>query len=277
LRQWRQWFSFTVETTDTIDTLDAIPVSKRLTFIFASLLLTVGLAFINFVPRQQQALSLWLYGALTYVVSALVLRWGLSGIKFVTLLSLPTLAALGIGFTQFFFPNLTLLFRSVLWLLSFFLFYIVYLAENIFGVSADKPIPLYRAARTLSFLATIVIGFLLFTAIYKADLPVWGQIVFVVVLSSILGFQAMWAAELKGGFDRRIVYASLLLGLGVGEAALGLSFFPFKSFFRSVALSTAVYIGLGIGQQYFRHNLTKRSVWEYSVTALIVGFILAAL
>lgn len=252
-------------------------MSKRLTFVFASLLLTVGLALVNFVPRQQQTLSLWLYGAVAYVVSALVLRWGLFGIRFVTLLSLPTLAALGMGFTQFFFPNLTLLFKSVLWVLTFLLFYAIYLVENIFGVSAEKPIPLYRAARTLSFLATIVIGFLLFTAIYKTNLPVWGQIVFVIILSSILGFQAMWAAELKGGFDHRIVYASLLLGLGVGEAAIGLSFFPFKSFFRSVALSTAVYIGLGIGQQYFRHGLTRRSVLEYGVTALVVGLILAAL
>lgn len=252
-------------------------MSKRLTLIVASLLLTVGLALMGLVPRQQQILSLWLYGALAYVVSAFALRWNLSGIRFLTLLSLPTLTALGMGFTQFFFPNLTWLFKSALWFFAFLLFYAVYLAENIFSVSLEKPIPLYRAARTLSFLATIVVCFLLFTAAYKMNLPVWGQVSFVVILSSILGFQAMWAAELKTGFDRRILFASLLLGLGVGEAAIGLSFFPLKSFFRSVVLSTAVYIGLGIGQQYFRHSLTRRSVLEYGVTALVVGLILAAL
>jgi len=108
-------------------------------------------------------------------------------------------------------------------------------------------------------------------------LEVWLQVILVVFLSSNLGLQSLWTADPKGLFDKKVLTAGLLLGLGVGEAALGLSFLPLKSFFRSIALTTAVYIGLGVGQQYLTHSLTKRTVFEYGVTALIVGLILAAL
>ena len=252
-------------------------MSKRLTFILTSLSLTVSLALTNLLSREQQPLSIFILGAGAFAFAWFALRREFFGIEFFTLLSLPVLFMIGMGFTQYFFPNLTLFFKSILWAVNFVGFYVILLAQNIFGVTVVKPVPLFRAARTVSFLSTLFVSFLLFTAIYKLNLEVWPQVVLVVFLSSNLGFQSLWTADPKGIFDKKVFVAGLLLGLGVGEAALGLSFLPLKSFFRSIALTTAVYIGLGVGQQYLTHSLTRRTVFEYGVTALIVGLILAAL
>ena len=252
-------------------------MSKRLTFVLTSLSLTVSLALTSLLSREQQILAIFILGTGGFAFSWFALRQEFFGVEFFTLLSLPTLFMVGMGFTQYFFPNLSILFKSALWVISFVGFYAILLAQNIFSVTAVKPVPLFRAARTVSFLSTLFVSFLLFTAIYKLNLEVWQQIPLVVFLSSNLGFQSLWTADPKGVFDKKTFVAGLLLGLGVGEAALGLSFLPLKSFFRSIALTTVVYIGLGVGQQYLTHSLTKRTVFEYGITALIVGLILAAL
>jgi len=252
-------------------------MSKRLTFILTSLSLTVSLALTNLLSREQQVLSIFILGAGSFAFSWFALRREFFGVEFFTLLSLPVLFVIGMGFTQYFFPNLTLFFKIILWAVNFLGFYVILLAQNIFSVTVVKPVPLFRAARTVSFLSTLFVSFLLFTAIYKLNLEVWPQIILVVFLSSNLGVQSLWTADPKGIFDKKVLVAGLLLGLGVGEVALGLSFLPLKSFFRSIALTTAVYIGLGVGQQYLTHSLTRRTVFEYGVTALIVGLILAAL
>ncbi len=252
-------------------------MSKRLTFILTSLSLTISFALTSLLSSEQQILSIFILGIGAFGFSWFALRREFFGFEFFTLLSLPVLFIIGMGFTQFFFPNLSISFKSILWSVNFIGFYIILLAQNIFSVTAVKPVPLFRAARTVSFLSTLFVSFLLFTAIYKVNLEVWPQILLVVFLSSNLGFQSLWTADPKGLFDRKTLVAGLLLGLGVGEAALGLSFLPLKSFFRSIALTTALYIGLGVGQQYLTHSLTRRTVFEYGVTVLIVGLILAAL
>lgn len=252
-------------------------MSKRVTFVLTSLSLTVSLALVELLSREQQILAIFILGAGAFVFSGVSLRREFFGIEFFTLLALPTLFVVGMGFIQYFFPNLSPFFKSALWGVVFVGFYTILLAQNIFGVTAVRPVPLYRAARTVSFLSTLFVSFLLFTAVYKLDLEIGPQILLVGILSSILGFQSLWTADPKGVFDRKIFAAGLLLGLGVAEAALGLSFLPLKSFFRSTALTTVVYIGLGVGQQYLTHSLTRRTVFEYGVTALIVGLILAAL
>jgi len=252
-------------------------MAKRLTFILTSLSLTVSLALTDLLPREQRFWSIFVLGATAFFFTWFVLRREFFGIEFFTLLALPTLFIIGMGFTQYFFPNLSLLFKAILWTATFIGFYIILLAQNIFSVTAVKPVPLFRAAKTVSFLSSLFVAFLLFTAIYKGGFEVWQQVLFVSILSPILGFQPLRASGLDGHFDKKVFAVGLLIGLGMGESALGLSFLPLKSFFHSIALTTAVYIGFGLGQQYLQHSLTKRTVFEYGVTALIVGLILAAL
>lgn len=252
-------------------------MSKRLTFVLVSLLLTAGLGAISLLSRDQQVLGVGALAALTLAASVFALRTDILGIAYLIAPSLPALFVLGIGFTLFFFPNLSSLFKAFLLSFSFIFLYIILLVQNIFNVALSRAIPLYRAAKTASFLLTLLAAFLLFTAIYKANLPLALQVAFVVILSSILGFQALWAQDINPNLDKKILFGALLLGFGVGEAALSLSFLPLKSFFRAIALTTAIYIGLGIGQQYLKHKLSSRDILEYGITALIVGLILATL
>lgn len=223
-------------------------------------------------------MTVLLFGVLAYAVSVYSQRQGgMTAIKMVSLPVLPTLMSLGMALTQYYFPNLSAPFRFVLWGAHFLLLYAVFLAENIFSVSLTKSIPLFRAARTVSFLATILASLFLFTAVYKFSSPFWLQAGVSVLFSILLAFQFLWLVDLKPVFDRRVLAASLFLGLVVGESALGLSFLPLKSFFRSVSLSTVLYICLGIAQRYFQHSLTDRVVWEYAVMVGIVGLFLSGL
>jgi hypothetical protein len=254
-------------------------MSKRTSFILAALALAAGLVLVDYVSRDQQLLTIFIYTVLVYAASAFALRFVLRGVRLLTLPALPTLFAMGIAFTQFYFPNLTLGFKSVLWAIAFVGLYIIFLMENIFSVALERgtKIPLYRAAKTTAFLATIVVAFLHLTAVYKSNLPFWAQIALVTVLVLVLSFQLFWVFDLTQDFERKMLAASLLVALGVGEVALSLSFWPLESFFRAVVLATALYIGLGIGQQYFEHRLTRRIVYEYGLTAALVGLVLSIL
>jgi hypothetical protein len=252
-------------------------MSKRLTFILTSLSLTISLALTVLLSREQQVWSIFILGTAAFFFSWFALRKEFFGFEFFILLALPTLFVVGVGLTQYFFPNLSLIFKFFLWLINLIGFYVILLAQNIFCITAVKPVPLYRAARTVSFLSSLVVAIFLFTAIYKANMDVWQQVISASLLSSILGFQVLRSANLECVFDKKVIFVGFLIGLGVGEVTLGLSFLPLKSFFHSVALTTTVYIGFGLGQQYLAHSLTRRTVFEYGVTALIVGLILAAL
>ena len=154
-------------------------------------------------------------------------------------------------------------------------FYLLLLAQNVFNVASLRTIPLYRAAFTASFLFTLLSAFFIYNVIFAFNLLfLWnGVVVFLVSFPLIL--QVLWSIQMEDKIAVSIILQSLILALCLGELALVFSFWPMPTTIWSLALSSAMYVLLGLTTQTLRSRLTRRVVWEYlgiGAIVLLVSF-----
>ncbi len=149
--------------------------------------MTLGLVvFVSLPPEIKVPFSI-LLSVLAGVLTLLGLRENVTGIEFFTITPLPILFTLGMAGILYHFPNFSLFFKLVFWLIYSFFFYIVLLSANIFNVAAEKPIPLVRASYTVSFLVTLFTIFPLYTAVFKSN-PSFVVVLLLVEKMDILQF-----------------------------------------------------------------------------------------
>lgn len=246
-----------------------IIILKRQKFIITAFLLSVGLLSIqlaNVSWRYQVILVLTL---LTYLMSAWSLREGLSGIKWLTVLILPTLFTCGVGFFYFLLPS-TLLARLAIAILYSLGLYVLLLTENIFAVAAIRNIQLFRAANAVGFLLTLLTAFFLYDTILSFRFLFWLNFILIFLTSLPLFLQGLWAVNLEEKITSQIWFYSLTLSLIVAEGGLVLSFWPVTVSAGSLALITMMYVVLGLSQHYFSQRLFKRTINEYLTIGIIV-------
>ena len=249
-------------------------MSKKSFFALVSLLLTFGLVILVSLPPDFRLPFSVALSLLAGLLTLLALRENITGIEYLTLTTLPVLFTFGMSGVLYYFPNFSLFFRSVFWLLFSFFFYIILLSGNIFNVAAEKPIPLVRASYTASFLVTLFTVFPLYTVVFKSDPPLWVAVLLISFLTFALTFQSLWTVFLPKSFDMRNLWSALLVTLVIGEALVSLSFFQLESFFRALVLSTVYYIVLGFTHHFFRKSLNNKVFIEYFLIGLIVSLII---
>lgn len=244
-------------------------MSKKNKFLFFSLLLTL---FLTLAPvlNSYGVYLIIAFSLLSLLVSLICLWWPLQGLQFITLLTLPTLFGLGMISLLFSFPNFSFYFRLVFYAIFFVFFYSLLLALNVFNIASERPIPLLRAAYTVSFIITIFSSLPLFTILYKSYAGLTLEVLFVFLISFLLSFQSLWTVFLPQGNDASALRSSLLVSFLMGETALVFSFFPLESFFRSLTLATLFYIFLGFAHQHLQRRLTAKSVVEYGLVGLTI-------
>jgi hypothetical protein len=194
----------------------------------------------------------------------------LSGIEYLTLLTLPVLFSLGMGSIVLFFPNFSGYFKTLLYGVYFLTNYILLLSLNIFNVAYEKPIPLLRAAYTSSFLITTISAFPTLTLIYKGVFGVVIESALIFILFFLLTVQSVWSAFLPKNVVGTSITVSFLVAYLMTQTALVFSLFPMESFFRSLLLSTFFYIYLGFSHQYLKKTINTKSIFEYAFVGLVI-------
>lgn len=250
-------------------------LTKRQRIIIASVVLTFGLLSTQLVDFNLRFRFLAGLTILTYIISLWALWEGLSLIKAIAILILPTLFVLGLASFYFLLPVrwLTRLPVAVIFGLSF---YSLLLSQNVFNVAAIRTIPLYRAASTVAFLFTLITSFFLFNVIHAFNLLfVWnGLLVF--IISFLLIVQILWSINMSDRLESNIVIQSLLLSICLGELAMVFSFWPMVTSMWSLTLASSLYVLVGLSSQFLRDRLNRRVVWEYLGIGALV-FIVAFL
>lgn len=252
-------------------------MSKKVQFLLVALFLSLGFLIETGLPLTWYFPFVIVWAIIAYFAAALVLRYDLAGVEFLTLLALPALFTLAVGSILAFFPNFSAAFRALILGLYTLGMYLMLLAENIFNVGRERPIPLLKAASTVSFLLTLLTAFLLFTALYKAAFPVFLQWLLLFLIVFLLAFQSLWTVVLGAKLETRLLWASGFLALSLGELAVVLSFLPLESFFRALALSTGFYVFLGTSFHYFKRTLKSQVFLEYAAVVVLVVLVLALL
>lgn len=252
----------------------SVLTSKRLWFILVSLILTLGLVFLSRPPYNTQIQWVYLLAFAALLFTNLILG-GTVGIERFTLLLLPAVLTLGAGFSQFFFPNFTTIFKVGGWVSFFFAIYITLLALNVFKVIRlrGESIPLERAARPTAFLLSFVAAFLLLTAVYKFSFGVWAEIPLVFLISFLLSLSFLWTLTLSDLLDRKHLLGAFLVGMGLVQVSLALSFYPREAFLRGLTEATFFYALLGAARAYFERHLKHSIVFEYIGIVLMVFFL----
>ncbi len=237
-------------------------LNKRQKIIIAAVLITIGLLSTQtvslFFLRYRFLMGL---AVIAYLLSLWALWEGMTKLKMVVLLILPTLFAVAVASFYFLLP-VRWLTRLPVAIIFGFSFYSLLLAQNVFNVAAERTIPLYRAAVTVSFLFTLVTAFFLFNVVFALRMPFYINSLVIFLISIPLILQVFWSVDMEKINSQIIVY-TLILSLIMAELALVFSFWPIVPTMWSLAMSTMLYVLIGICTQFLRERLTPRIVGEY--------------
>ncbi len=246
--------------------------TKRHRIIAASILITIGFLAIQIGSFYFLRYPLIIGLAFFALLITLAALWeGLTRLKAGMLVILPSLFTFGFSAFYFLVPVrwLTRLPAAVFFGLAF---YLLLLSQNVFNVASFRTIPLYRAASTVSFVFTILTSLLIFRVLYALHLPFYWNGLLVLAISFPLILQEFWSIQMEKLTVPIVVY-SLVLGTVLGEVAMALSFWPIAPTILnmwSVALSTLLYILLGVTTEFFKDKLNRRVVWEYIGVGAII-------
>ncbi|MDO8503408.1 MAG: hypothetical protein Q7S60_01830 [bacterium] len=244
-------------------------MTKRQKFVLSSGVLALGFFLVQFVDYSFRypfitgltlmsiALSLWsLWGGVGKDATSLTLV-------------LPALFTAGVGLFYFLLPGTLVAGIPVLILYAIGI-YALLLTSNIYAVAAARTIALLRAAHAVGFLLTLVTAFLLFDTIFSLRWDFWANGLLLGTISFPLFLQGFWSIELERLPSREVLLLSASFAVIVAEVATILSFWPITVVVASLASTTVVYVGLGLGQAKLQQRLFARTVKEYLLVGVIV-------
>lgn len=247
-------------------------ITKRQKIIVTAALLTIGLLSTQLVDFNLRFRFITGLGMASYILSLWSLWEGINFTKAVILIILPTFYTLAVASFYFLLP-VRWLTRMPVALIFGVTTYLLLLAQNVFNVASIRTIPLYRAASTANFLFTILSAFFIYNVIYAFNLLFVLNGLIVLICSFPLIVQALWSIEMKDRVEASILFQSFVLSLVLAELALSFSFWPISNVIWSVALSSALYVLLGLTTQVLRGRATGRVVWEYMLIGGMVFLI----
>lgn len=268
-------------------------MSKRTKFIFISTLVAFflwlsGLAQVDY--RFGLVLSV---AAVSYVLSVWVLFDDLKGIEWITLIILPMMFTLGSGLFSNFLPTafpgmfgrtlsveVSQLLAGIFKIIYFLLFglglYGILLIENIFSVASIRTIQLFRAARSVNFILTLVTSLFFFTVALSLKLAFWWVVPISFAVSFVLAYPSLWSVDLKNDFGPEVLRYAVSSSFVMAILSGVLCFWPIKPFMGGLILTSGLYALFGILEQRLSNRVYLESLLEYGVTVLIiivVGFL----
>lgn len=249
-------------------------LTKRQKISITTILLTVSLLSFPVVDQSLKNYFLAAIIAASYLLSIWSIFQDLRSFEFVTLFVLPVLLTSSFGlFLLRFNPAVEV--RIVLSVIYGLVIYTNLLAENIFNVSAERNIPLLRAARTVGYLVTLFVSFVFFSLVYSLGLDWWLFALITLFVGCLIFAQAFWQIELEETPSEDLLIYSAIAGLIMAQLAAAFSFWPLDPPKVGLALTALVYVVLGLLQHLIQEDLTTRAVVEYVFVALSVFLLLA--
>ncbi len=265
-------------------------MSKRTRFVIVSLLLGVLLYLTTIAPVDYRFGLVLAVAAMAYVLSVWVLFDDLKGIEWLTLMVLPVMFTLGSGLFANFLPTAipsmfgrqmqletSILLAGILKIFYFLFFVIglygILLIENIFSVASIRTIQLFRAARSVNFIFTLITSLFFFTVALSLKVPFFVISIMSFLVTYILGYHNLWSVDLKNVNLRNVSRYALSLSWVVGLSAISLSFWPVKPFMGGLMLTSIFYALLGVLEQRLSSRVYLEGVIEYVVSALVIMII----
>lgn len=248
-------------------------MTKRQKFVLTSLVLAFGFFLVQFVEFEYHYPAIAGLTLAALSLCAWALKDGLSRNATLLTLVLPTFFTAGVGLFYFLLQTsgiVAILTRIPVLIIYALGIYALLLTSNIYTVATVRTIQLLRAAHAVGFLLTLVSTFLLFDTVLSLRQPFFVNAFAMGLLSYPLFLQGLWSIELEGKLSREVKSVSLGFSLVLAQIAAILSFWPITVPVASLALTTVVYVGLGLGQAKLQQRLFSKTIREYFLVVLAV-------
>lgn len=243
---------------------------RREKFVITSLLLSLGLLVVQYVPVEYRYVAVAVFSLLSFFASAWALSDDLQKLEWFTIVPFPTLYTAAVALFYFLLPEsiLSTIFVLVLFGIGM---YALFLTSNIYSVAKGRTIQLLHAAHAIGLLFTLLTSLLFTNTIFSLRLPFYLITPLIGLVHFPLIFMSLWSVELEQRIKGEIVGLSLLLTLLLMELSLAITFFPMSVWNSALFIMACVYIGLGILHNFLRGRLFARTLTEYS---LVAGFVI---
>jgi hypothetical protein len=268
-------------------------MDKRTKFIIVSIIIAIALWLSTMAQVDYRFGLILAVSAVTYILSVWVLFDDLKGIEWITLMILPVAFTLGSGLFSNFLPTafpgflglslsiemaqlLAGVFRAIYFIFFGLGIYGILLIENIFSVASIRTIQLFRAARSVNFILTLVTSLFFFTVALSLKLAFWWVIPISFLVSFVLAYPSLWSVDLKNNFGPEVLRYAISSSWVIAITSGVLCFWPVKPFMGGLILTSGLYALFGILEQRLSSRVYLESLYEYGVTVLIilvVGFL----
>lgn len=265
-------------------------MTKRLKFISVAGVLGVLLWLSGFVAIENRLTMVLTVTAISYVLSVWVLFEDLKGMEWISLMILPVMFTLGSGLFANLLPDavpnlLGLRFEIETAIVMakvvkglFVVFYIlglyaIYLLENIISVASIRTIQLLRAARSMSFVMSLVVSLFFFSVALSLRLWFYWIGLISAATAFLLSFGHLWSIDIKDESRRTVKMYSWSIAFLIGLLGLVMAFWPVKPFMGGLMMTVFFYTHLGILENYLKYRVHGESLVEYLVFGLIIFII----
>ena len=251
-------------------------LDKRQRFAIQTIVLTVGILLTQLIWEDFRFIMVILLSFATYPLTIWSLTEDIKGTEWLLLFILPVFFTASLSLFYFLLPGRWFT-RLTITLIFAIGMYAILLVENIYNVALARSIQLLRAAQSVGLLLTLVVVFLSSNIVYSLRLPFWMNLFVLGLICSVLAMQSLWSVKLEEKLTKPLyIYSFLVVGLGVGELALVLSFWPVPNASYSLLITASYYALVGIVQQYFLGRLFSNNIREY-ILVFVFSFILTYL
>lgn len=253
-------------------------MSKRQKFVFASLLLSLGLLSTQLVTIEfpWRYLAILGFFVVSYFVSAWALFDDLKGLEWIVIVPYPGLYGVSVALFYFLLPE-ALISRVIVFLLFGLGMYALYLTSNIYSVAAIRTIQLLRAAHAVGFLMALVAGLFFYNTIFSFKWPFFVNAIAVFLVSFPIVLNGLWSVRLEPFISRQVIIYSITVSFVLAEIATAISFWPVTVWIASLTLVTGLYVFLGLLQHHLQERLFKSTFREYLYMGVVVLVLMIAL
>jgi len=250
-------------------------LDKRQKFAVQTIILTVGLVATQFVWDDHRFFLVGILTILSYFLTAWSLTEDVHGIEWFLLFILPVLFTFSVSLFYFLLPP-RMISRVMVTIIFAIGTYAILLVENIYNVAVARSIQLTRAAQSVGFLLTLVVVFLCSNVVYSFRLAFWQNALILTPIVFVLALQSLWSVTLTTKLSKNIITYAAVVGVGIGELSMTLSFWPIANAVYSLFLTSFYYSLAGIIQHHFLGRLFRNTVREY-LSVFLFTFLLTLL
>lgn len=252
--------------------LRRLNLTKRQKLVTGVLVLSLGLFISEYFLGRGGILIIFFLAFLTSAILYFALYKDLEDNFNWQVFILPFLFTLAFGLFYLLVPA-RLLTRIVMTSLYGIGLYSLFLAQNIFTVSAIRTIALLTSARTVSFTIALLSYFFLSNVVFSLHLNIFLTALLILAFTLPMVIQSIWTYTLDSNLRSSLLWITSITAVCL-QVSLILWFWPSTPTLLALFLTGIFYTVVGLSQAWFEKRLFRGVLFEYFWVSVVIFCVL---